>query len=85
MRHVEHSEALKTYIEHIIHHPQSATPNHRYSVLAHLLALSPTVANNVLGEVETVYVMETLEHSDASLRKKVGDVIPANVAQLTLI
>ena len=54
-------------------------------MLAHLLALSPTVANNVLGEVETVYVMETLEHSDASLRKKVGDVIPANVAQLTLI
>lgn len=73
MRHAENADHVKTYIKQLIHDRHANSPNYRYGVLAHLLALSPTTANSVLGEEETVYVMETLEHPDITLRRKVGN------------
>ncbi|TIB75332.1 hypothetical protein E3Q17_00714 [Wallemia mellicola] len=61
---------VRSYIENLINNKTANTPNYRYAILAQLLVIPGDVANKILGEKESLYVMDTLENQDVTLRKK---------------
>lgn len=65
---------VRSYIESLINNKTATTPNYRYAILAQLLVIPGDIANKILGEKESLYVMDTLENEDATLRKKVSKI-----------
>ena len=63
---------MRSYIENLINNKTANTPNYRYAILAQLLVIPGDIANKILGEKESLYVMDTLENQDVTLRKKVS-------------
>ncbi|TIC32504.1 hypothetical protein E3Q10_01203 [Wallemia mellicola] len=61
---------VRSYIENLINNKTANTPNYRYAILAQLLVIPGDIANKILGEKESLYVMDTLENQDVTLRKK---------------